>query len=139
MTAGDEECEACVKELDVDALTNPFALLINPDAWNKTDYFISELLVDAAVSLKALTGGKEAERYKMKVFCKAQRLFDSVSFTKTKIVRFCVKILFTVRKRNSPSRRSNRPQPPTHQHHHPLTTHQHQQQNRKSSNCQRNQ
>lgn len=77
--SGDERCEECVKELNINPLTNPFILLFDPNAWNETDYFISELLVDAAVSLKALGEGNEAGRYRMKLFCKSQRLFDSVS------------------------------------------------------------
>lgn len=75
---GDVECKDCVKELDVGPLTNVFELALSSNGSEEMDGFVAELLVEAAVSLKALGDGNEAEAFRKVLFCRAQRLFDPV-------------------------------------------------------------
>lgn len=73
MADGDEECAICVKEPDTTKLTELFDDL-GPEVWGKIDMLISELLVDAATSLKALKEGGDADAYRKKIYCNAERM-----------------------------------------------------------------
>lgn len=75
---GAEVCDDCVKELDVNPVENVFSFFAFPNGLNDTDDIIAGLLMDAAVSLKAIKGDQQLEAYKKTLFCKAHRIFDPV-------------------------------------------------------------
>lgn len=69
----DEECEDCVREPDTAKLTELFDDL-GPAVWEQIDRVISELLVDAAASLKGIKDGRKADAYRKKLYCNAERM-----------------------------------------------------------------
>lgn len=77
---GNNEEMITMKDLDVTPLTDIFAFVTsNPSSVLKeADEVVSELLVEAAKTMKMLSEGEQCQRYKKKLFCKAQRLFDPV-------------------------------------------------------------